>query len=196
MVPAGGDPGLDLDEAVAPEERRKRLPGIDAAAMQVARTFGQQADALRPGGGAQLQFDAGKGLVEPRDRRRQDRLHPDRVGADPEPAGKAGNRRLDLLLRGLKLAQHASCTLGGQGAEGGEAVAGRDVLEQPSAEARLHPGDGAGERRLGDGEALRRRDDLAGLGDREEAGEVCAPFEHRAACGLHRGDGRSVPLSM
>ena len=117
-------------------------------------------------------------------------------GADAEAAGKAGNRRFDLLLRGLELAQHALCTLGGQGAEGGEADAGRDALEQPSAEARLEPGDGAGERRLGDGEALRRRDDLPGLGDREEAGEVCAPFEHRAACGLHRGDGRSVPLSM
>ena len=99
MVPAGDDPGLDLDEAVAPEERRKRLPGIDAAAMQVARsTFGQQpADALRPGGGAQRQLDAGKGVVEPRDRRRQDRLHPDRVSADPEAAGEAGNRSLDRL---------------------------------------------------------------------------------------------------
>ena len=62
MVPAGDDPGLDLDEAVASEERRKRLPGIDAAAMQVGRTIGQQADALRPGGGAQLQLDAGNPL--------------------------------------------------------------------------------------------------------------------------------------
>ena len=121
MVPAGDDPGLDLDEAVAPEERRKRLPGIDAAAMQVGRTFGQQADALWPGGGAQLQLDAGKGVVEPRDRGRQDRLHPDRVGADPEAAGKAGNRRFDLLLGGLEFAQHALCMLGGQGAEGREA---------------------------------------------------------------------------
>ena len=68
--------------------------------------------------------------------------------------------------------QDAPRALSGDGAERGQAHAVRQALEQAAAEAALEPGDVAGERRLGDVGAFRRRADPSRLGDGEEPDET------------------------
>ena len=74
--------------------------------------------------------------------------------------------------------QDAPGALRGDGAERGQAHAGRDAFEQAAAEAALEPGDVAGERRLGDVGAFRRRADPSRLGDGEEPDEIRSFLEH------------------
>ena len=178
------------EEAVAPEEPGQGLPGVDAADMQVGAAVGEQPDAVAPAGGPELQLDLGKRGMEGGDGGHQDGLHPHRSRGDPEAAGAPGKRRDHGLLAVLDLAQDAPGALGDHGAEFGEPDAGRDTFEQAALVLLLEAGDDAGERRLGHGEAVGRRDDPFRLDDGEELHQVAAPFEHLAApcfrCGLQR----------
>ena len=72
---------------------------------------------------------------------------------------------MELLFGGLDLAQDAPRQRRGGVAERGGADPGGQAFEQPAAEAGLEPGDGPGQRRLGDGQAFRRGEDLSLLGD-------------------------------
>ena len=153
MLGMGDDPRGRVEDAFAPEECGKRR-AVDGAAMQVALAAREPPQARGEGCGAQGELDAGTGVAEPGDRRGEDRLHPHRIRGDPEAAGAAGDRRRDLRLRGLDLAQDMARAVGGHGPERGEPDARRQALEQPPAEAELEPGDDAAERGLGDGEPL------------------------------------------
>ena len=73
MVAGGDDAGGHVEEALAPEERGQDLAGIDAAAVQVAPTVGEEPHALAPGGGAELELDLGEGRVGMRGRRARQR---------------------------------------------------------------------------------------------------------------------------
>ena len=156
------------------------MAGIGAAEVEVAPAVRQQAQAVGEGRGAQGQPDAGGALAEGGGGRGDRGAHPERGGGDAEGPGAAGDRGAELFLRGPEFPQQAARALDGGGPERRRADARRDALEQPAAEARLEPGDGAGERRLGDGETLGGGADASGLGDRDQPDEFAAGLEHAA----------------
>ena len=172
MALGGDDAGGDVGQALAAQEGGQRVAGVGAAAVQVALAPDEQAQALGEGRGAQGQRDAGRVLAEPGEGRSEHGLHPHRGGSDAEAAGAAGARVVELLLGGDDLAQHAARQRRGGVAEGGGADPGGQAFEQPAAEAGLEPGDGPGERRLGDGQPFRRGEDLSLLGDDPEHREA------------------------
>ena len=178
MAFGGDDAGGDVGEALAAQEGGQRVAGIDAAAVQVALAPDEQAQALGEGGDAQGQRDAGGALAEPGEGRAEHGLHPHRGRGDPEAAGAAGERGVELLLGGLDLAQDAARQRRGGVAERGRPDAGGQAFEQPAAEAGLEPGDGPGERRLEDGEPFGRGEDLSLLGDGKDLLQIAASFEH------------------
>ena len=131
--------------------------------------------------GAQDEPDAGRQFAEGGGGRGDCGAHPDRGCGDSGGPGAAGDRGAGLFLRGPEFAQQATCALDGGGTERRRADARRDALEQPTAEVRLEPGDGTGERRLGDGETLGGGAEPAGLGDRDQPDELAAGLEQRGA---------------
>ena len=157
---------------------RQAFAGIDAAAMQLAVAGVQQAQPLGPAGDAQSQLDPGKRLAEAPDGFRHDRLHPERVGGRPDAPAAPCKRTADPVLGFLKGAQQQPGLLGDRGAQRRRPHARRQALEQRRAEPPLQPGDGAGQRRLGQRQPFGRGHDLPRLGHRQELLDLAPPPEH------------------
>ena len=116
-------------------------------------------------------------------------------GGHAEAPGAPGAGGVGPALRGLDLARDALRGLDEGGAEHGEAHPGRRALEEPGAELAFEPCDDAGERGLGDREAVGGQSDGPRLGDAEEADEIGSVLEH-CAVALEWGGGPRLYLWM
>ena len=163
--------------------------------MQVALPGLQQAQPLAPADAAQPQLDPGKRFPEAAGGVRHDGLHPERIGGRPDEPGAARERAADLVLGLLPGAQQAPGLPGSHCAERRLPHAGRQAFEQRRAEPALEPGDGAGQRRLGHPQPVRRGDDLSRLGHRQELLDLAAGPEHAGAF-ARRGRRIEYGLSM
>ena len=141
VVPVSHDAERRVQDVLAGEIRREGLVGVQSAAVHVGLAVRQQPDPLLVGGGLELQFNAGKGLVEAGDRARQYGLHPHRPGRDAVRAGSPGHHREHDVFRVLDFSQQAPGQFGHDGSELGEADSRWDAFEQPAPELFLELAD-------------------------------------------------------
>ena len=98
--------------------------------------------------GPQLQLDPRMAFVESWYGKRQDSLYPGRPRGDAEAAGSTGQGGIHLHFRGFDFAQDVVGKIDCGRAEGGQADASGQALEQPAPELPLEPDQDPGQGRL------------------------------------------------
>ena len=105
-------------------------------------------------------------------------MYPDPVRGYDDIADLPGYGSPNRLFRDIDLVQYVASTLLNDSSQLGETYTRMSAVEQPTGELFFEIGNEAGQRRLRNGQLVRRGEDRAGIRDGKEPLQVISFFDH------------------